>query len=380
MMIHCKNIAILINGTSGDYNIIYLDPVWGLNPEARNWFDLFMAYEYLIEKAGYEHENIYVFSGDGTSWNPSTGNYRYHVEEKHPEWGISNMVDFEQSETSIEQNISIISSNLNEYDNLLIWIVGGHGIGSKDEPNCDNFTYNSVGDSGWVLNENDDEIYELFHFTDENENPKYKRCKILWSSCFSGHLLVGNKTLLNRGNSSNVDDEKMIVFTSASYNQVGIISSITYANKSESHSGFTYSIYSSLNGEDPYGNALTISDPNNDGVLNLTELWEAINSNTFQDISWNNTTSLQRGDPCPKSDYIYIDEILKLRNRTLSLVSGESIRYYRVDQVIAGENLIIPENSNIEFVVDTKVKLKSKFHAESGSRFHAYFGEIECSH
>ena len=85
-----------------------------------------MAYECLIE-AGYTHEDILVFFGQGNNWeNTSIHDNRYKLSEKHSDWG--DIVDFPNDEETVEDEIGNFADNIiTEKDNLLIWYPRGHG-------------------------------------------------------------------------------------------------------------------------------------------------------------------------------------------------------------------------------------------------------------
>lgn len=286
---------------------------------------------------------------------------------------------------------------------MLIWWARGHGYGNPNPGNPDNYSA-GVQYTGfdWYFTENvysgSNTTYRIIYNTLNFEN--YKRKKIIWATCHSGHLLQGNLTLLNGGNPANRDDKKSIVLTSVAFDELGASKEIN----NEWHAGYPFAIYCTLMGHDPWSNPINFDpDLNGDGVISMSELHQAVKYNThscFDEVSWSDAPPdmsgiIQRkypqiGDPCigigiPVGDYTYMEENLKLKGHTLSLLSGsgENKRYYYVDNVTAGNDdqgipLIIPNNSNINFVVDSYVKLKPGFHAKSGCRFHAYIGEIEC--
>lgn len=365
-----------------------------------------MVYEYLIEKAGYTHDDVYVFFGDGNDWEvTSINNYRYRLSVTHDDWP-DDIVDYpNENYTDFKDSIQYFANNvITQVDNLIIWHARGHGSGSPTNEYADNGnTFIYVSDpliGSWNFSENTNNptnIYNTLIFEDENGNKKYKRKIILWPTCRSGHVIAGNKTFINGGDTLNDDDEKTIVLTSCEWsgtsNQYRIVGPY---NDSEYHSGFTYAIYVTLMGVDPYGRDIDCDpdpdiepDVNNDGVISMLELWNTIKSeekDCLHDISWDFSpepnyydTRPQIADPGNMAAYLYIDEVLRLKNATLTLMQGEDIRYYRVDQIIAGggeTELVVPEDSNIKFVVDTEVRFKPGFHAEKGSQLHAFIGEM----
>jgi hypothetical protein len=387
--LYSKSYAILLAGGYGNID------------EPRYWYDLVLVYEYLVLEAGYNHDDILVFFGDGENWEGSSVNgNRYKLSVRHPDW--PDIVDFPNDAESVEDEIRNFADNIiTNKDNLLIWVPSSHGTGNPS-PEYDpqnTFIDQSGDDISFIFSENpvpdwppNKIIYNVLYFLNENENKKYKRLKYLWSSCHSGHLVLGNKTLINGGNQYD-DDDKTIVFTSCDWDETGVIAYPRgyydgHDGDNEEHSGFTYSIYCTMMGKDPWDRLIEGFDPNpdinSDGVVNMKELWDAIKyegQSIFSGISWrsgSNHCIPQIADPCNRAEYLYIDENLKLENATLSLMQGENVRKYRVDKISAGNNLVVPDDSNIEFVVDTEVHFKPGFRAVRGCQLHAYIGEIEC--
>ena len=66
--LHAAKYAILICGGVTDTD----DEI--LNSEY--WYDLFLAYEDLILKEGFTHDNIYVCYGDGASFNSNHNRFK----------------------------------------------------------------------------------------------------------------------------------------------------------------------------------------------------------------------------------------------------------------------------------------------------------------
>jgi hypothetical protein len=395
--LYAESYAVLISGGFAKENE-------GDDPEIDSyWYDLFLVYEYLIEHAGYTHNNVIVFFGDGSDWDATTiNNYRYNVSQRYPSW--PDIVDYANNMTTIETQITNFANNvITDQDNLLIWFPRGHGHGNISDADQDNgmamIEQEEITET-WYISEYDDFfvdeliIYDILNFKDANDNNQYKRKKVIVSACRSGHFVAGNKTLLNGGDQNNNDDNSTIAMTTCSWNQTGIHNTIN----NEKHSGFTYCIYCTLMNEDPWGNSITWDqsnpnyspDTNDDGVISLQEIYDTIKYGAVEYCcrkSWESGSEPkwevrpQIADPCPMADYLYIDEILKIKNATLNLMQDETERYYWVDKIIAagdGNDLIIPDNSDIRFVVDSEVSLQSGFHAQSGAEFHAYIGEVSC--
>ena len=331
---------------------------------------------------------------------------RYKLSVRYENW--PDIVDYANDLTTLETQIGNFANNIiTSRDNLLIWFPRGHGSGNDNDPDLDDGSIYLFQDNPMttvyfletyhiipphLL------IYNILKFKDLSGNNKYKRKKIILSTCRSGNFISGNKTFLNNGDSSKSDDNSTLIITSCQFNELGIRQEITHTPDDEHHSGLNYAIYCSLMGKgslfakDPWGGNLNFNpDDNGDGVISMAELYDAIEFNgesDFNTISWRDGYSSsppeevhcepQIADPCEMAEYTYIDEVLKLKNATLSLMPGEDVRYYRVDRVIASNNLVIPTFSKIKFVVDTEVRFKPGFHAQKGCRLNAYIGEIEC--
>ncbi|MCX6156083.1 MAG: hypothetical protein NT007_18195 [Candidatus Kapabacteria bacterium] len=443
-----KNYAILVSAGFVDGININDD-----NGEAGLWYDLVLAYEYLIGNAGYSQENVLVFYGDGTEWNDThISGDRYNLPTTHPRWLNTKgkyMVNYSLDVNEFANAISDLSSKLTSKDNILVWWVHGHGVCNILNANDDSYDAEVSAPSpldGWHFLEGCTSyliyrnIYTVFNnFNSNNSNSTYcSRIKYLWATCRSGQLIKGSKTLLNGGNSNN--DPYTFLITGCDFDELVNFQSInpyvTPDNKQEQyHNSFSYAVYCTLLGKNPWGGTIinydqnssspsfsSFRDQNNDGVISMRELYEALKRNgepCLKGISWvpplsyddsiRNWQSHQPpystpnpqdfratpllGDPCasdPSNYYqylnsFYIDEVLKLQGHTLNMQAGETVRNYRVDQVIAGgaggTPLIIPggtSGSNINFVVDTRVHLQAGFHAESGCKFHAFIGEITC--
>jgi len=367
------------------------------DPKSAYWYDVVLAYECLYDSIGYDHDDILVFFGNGDNWdNTLVNNSRYNLSIQHPDW--PDIVDHPNHIDSIETIISNFANNIiTEDDNLIIWLPRGHGAGNASDSTDDDYSawmfMIQPDTTTWFFSEEPTVfgdyliLYNVLKFEDINGNKRYNRKKILWSSCRSGHIVHGNKTLLNGGDPLEQDDDKTIVYTSCNWDEQGKRENIKWAEDEEPHSGFNFAIYCTLKEEDPWGGTLNFDpDDNGDGVISMAELWDAIEyegESLFHLLTWDSSGSsqlhceAQKADPGQIAEYLYINEYLKLKNATLLLMQGENSRYYRVDRIRAGTNLTIPDNSRIHFVVDTEVRFKPGFHAIKGSFLHARVGEIE---
>lgn len=263
------------------------------------WYDLFLAYEDLVLNEGYDPANVFVFYGNGTSYNSTRARYQLALHG----WG--NIVDFDNAYNTLNTQFANIGAIVTNNDNLHIRWVVGHGWGNS----ATTVTTPSTGGTGrdpinaddyWVLLQNrnlcvrETEIIRIV-----NQIPNYKRRKIVWMTCHSGCLTGGTNTLNN---------DRTAIITASRWNQV----SSAYTLPGETiHAQLNYIVTSALFGEDPLGTAFD-ADNNNDNVINMWELWNEADVNTIM------TSDPQLGNNGNLADRIYIDEHLVIENTSLN--------------------------------------------------------------
>jgi len=308
------------------------------------WYDLFLAYEDLILKEGYSHENIIVFYGNGFDWDSS----KYSRYQKS-QFGWDHIVDYDVRINTLNSVLNNYSDSLTDEDNLLIRCIYGHGrIEGVDF------------EDGYVLRIEIDyypDLYELDLVNMLNQINHYKRRKILWTSCHSGALAVGDINLLN---------DKTTIITCANHDPLfGACPDSNFTNETW-HSKFNYNVTSSLFGEDPLGLSYN-ADYNGDSVINFNEIINKLLNNPID------TTLPVIGDDCPMKDFLFVDEALYLDSAQL-----DTTIQYRVDSLTAQNGLELMSGSDITIACDKEIRFKPGFHARSGSKMHAYIGFINC--
>jgi hypothetical protein len=397
------------------------------------WNDTYLWYEYLVEKAGYKQDNIYVFYGNGDDWicDP-TSEYCYIQDRYNPfvqqkGWEI---VRYNNEDETLENTIdNLIDNQLNESDNILvIWLSHGHGGQDPDNsyhcstlniPDINGDKFSDVllfNDSQFYFENNPDELAEviddlnnelyllneyyydninadtyeehkiinLFSFEDEITHiKKFKKRKILFFTCHSGVLVHGNLKF---------DGDETVVITSADDSE-----SSRHPQEPPHYWWSDFFIWGPLNNIDPYASlnydgsfdskswtyAYEINSMD-DHVLSIKELYADFKYNAGESLYVSGSFHPQLNDDCNRADYIYITEDLLLKNATLSLRTFENVqedfRGYWVDKITAKDGLVIPSDSKVLFAVDKSFHLKPGFKSVDGAYFHAYFGEIECQY
>jgi hypothetical protein len=305
------------------------------------WYDLFLAYEDLVLREGYDPANVFVFYGNGTSFNSNRARYQLALHG----WG--NIVDFDNAYNTLNTEFANIGALVTNNDNLHIRWVVGHGWGNsattattpstagtgRDPINADDY---------WVLLQNrnlcvrETEIIRIL-----NQIPNYKRRKFIWMTCHSGCLTSGT---------NNLNNDRSVIITASRWNQV----SSAYNLPGETiHAQLNYIETSALFGQDPLGTAFN-GDNNGDGVINMWELWR------IADVSPIMTSDPQLGNTGGLANLIYIDEGLQFNNATLP-----NPIEYRVDNFNTN-NTTIQNNSNITIDIDQGFNATGTFNAPVG--------------
>jgi len=288
------------------------------------WYDLFLAYEDLVLREGYDPANVFVFYGNGTSFNSTRARYQLALHG----WG--NIVDFDNNFATMNAEFARLGGIITNNDNLHIRWVVGHG----DESGQDNYSAFIQNRSVWIT---ENQIVTMI-----NQIANYNRRKIMWMTCRSGCLAHGTVTLNNN---------RTVLITSSNWNQ----NSQAYNLPGETiHAQFNYVTTSALFGQDPLGTAFN-GDNNGDGVINMWELWR------IADISPIMTSDPQLGNVGALANLIYIDEGLQLNNETLP----NNIEY-RVDNFTT-MNTTIQNNSNLTIDIDQGFNATGTFNAPVGA-------------
>jgi len=287
------------------------------------WYDLFLAYEDLVLREGYNPANVIVFYGNGTSFNSTRPRYQLALHG----WG--NIVDFDNNFATMNAEFARLGGIITNNDNLHIRWVVGHG----NESGQDNYSAFIQNRNVWIT---ENQIVTMI-----NQITNYNRRKIMWMTCRSGCLAHGTVTLNNN---------RTVLITSSNWNQ----NSQAYNLPNETiHAQFNYVTTSALFGQDPLGTAFN-GDNNGDGVINMWELWR------IADVSPIMTSDPQLGNAGALANLIYIDEGLQLNNETLP----NNIEF-RVDNFTT-TNTTIQNNSTVTIDIDQGFNATGTFNAPVG--------------
>ncbi len=288
------------------------------------WYDLFLAYEDLVLREGYDPANVFVFYGNGTSFNSTRPRYQLALHG----WG--NIVDFDNSFATMNAEFARLGGVITNNDNLHIRWVVGHGNGTGQ----DNYSALIQNRNVWIT---ENQIVTMI-----NQIANYNRRKIMWMTCRSGCLAHGTV---------NLNNNRTVLITSSNWNQ----NSFAYTLPGETiHAEFNYVTTSALFGQDPLGTAFN-GDNNGDGVINMWELWRVA------DVSPIMRSDPQLGNAGALANLIYINEGLQLNNATLP----NSIEY-RVNNFTT-TNTIIQNNSNVTIDIDQGFNATGTFNAPVGA-------------
>ncbi len=306
------------------------------------WYDIFLAYEDLVLNEGYDPANVFVFYGNGTSFNSTRARYQLALHG----WG--NIVDFDNAYNTLDTEFANIGAIVTNNDNLHIRWVVGHGGGDAatglTAPYPSSSARNPINnDDYWVLLENRNLLVretELIRIINQVNN--YKRRKIVWMTCHSGCLA---------GGTNNLNNNRTVLITASRWNEP----SWPYWLPGETiHAELNYVVTSSLFGEDPAGTAYN-ADNNGDNVINMWELWNEANTSPIMN------SDPQLGNTGNLADIIYIDEHLVIENTNLN----NDIEYLVEDYEFL--NSTIQTGADIEVGIDNSFEINGTFEIPVGS-------------
>ena len=301
------------------------------------WYDTYLAYEDLIIKEGFTHENILVFYGNGNDFT-STKYNRYKIGYN----GWSNQItDYDYSFSTLTTQLNALAGKMTSSDNLLIRMIVGHGGNTTKD---DYATY----DQNHTLHATETQWINLFS-TFEN----YNTMKILWMTCKCGCLITGNKAF---------NFPKSVTLTSSDWNE----NSFPMFVDNKPHAEFNYVVTSSLLGKEPYG-AQYDADENNDGIISFYELYLETRTSSYM----NSNSKLK--DDCSISNRTYINEHLVLNN----IVLNGKILY--AANTLEFNNVKISSDADVSIAVQKSVTINNGTSIVSGSKFHAYISNESCS-
>jgi len=306
------------------------------------WYDIFLAYEDLVLNEGYDPANVFVFYGNGASFNSTRARYQLALHG----WG--NFVDFDNAYNTLNTQFANIGAIVTNNDNLLIRWVVGHGGGDAATGNTAPYPSSTArdpinNDDYWVLLENRNLLVretEIIRIINQINN--YKRRKIIWMTCHSGCLA---------GGTNNLNNNRTVLITASRWDEP----SWPYWLPGETiHAELNYVVTSSLFGEDPAGTAYD-ADNNGDNVINMWELWNEANTSPIMN------SDPQLGNAGGLADMIYIDEGLQFNNITFPA---------NVEYCVDNFNTInttIQNNSNVTINIDQNFNATGTFNAPVGA-------------
>ena len=325
--IRSENYAILISPGTTTQDCEYFNSEY--------WFDLFLAYEDLIIKKGYSHNNVFVFYGlDGSDYETSAYKNRYN---KSLHGWTNDITDYPATSSSLENYFNIISSNHIDYDDQVFirWIVG-HG--DRHFPYGRDDYYVKLDHPGF----DDDEQIDKQDLINLLNTIEYKRRIIFWSTCYSGCMIEGNV---------NIKDPNSLVLTSSEWNE----SSFVYQLPGETyHANFNYIITSASYGEDPVGIIRNV-DSNNDDYISMDELYQEYLDPPIPNPPggmYDSEGSIRK---------LYFDHVINLDNKSLN-----SEHEYMSEEILT-HNLTIKSNSYVLFEPDDSIILSNKFEIKLGA-------------
>lgn len=226
------------------------------------WYDLFLAYEDLIEK-GLDHDNIYVCYGDGEEFESVID--RYNVVEYHPEWPY--IIDYDNDTSNIKTALGEVADLSTNNDTVVIRWVLGHGDITEYNP-----------DSYVALIENRSlVISEDYIISCINQIEDYAQRYIAWTTCHSGCILNGNQRL---------DNENSVVFTSCNWDEPCITNGPGYSEPlwDNWHAVFNYWFTGYSAGHAPGSsgeNEDLDADLNVDGDISVIELYKCTHDSAY---------------------------------------------------------------------------------------------------
>lgn len=381
VQINADNYAVYITGTMPKW-IRLSDTTGNLDPLSEvYWHDLFLMYEYLIDSAGYNHNNIITFFGRGEDWQTSNTLWRYNIDSVNPEWKNQSswqgkIVDFDCSESTIKVKIDSLNNILTSNDNLLIiWREHGSGFGQGDTlsdsldmyntytfdySGCKPIIHEGYPDNGEITNDScynpslsDTRIYEkykvylpytfmdLFDFKDSLGFKNYKRKKMMFFSCHSGSLITGNLKF---------NDDNSFIIACGNYDetcrkQKPLKNDTSYKPTKRHYWSSQFVSWCVLNDGDPFridsgdfrvpispagheGNIFEYASNRNnirdDNVVSIGELFDEYSVNYWDTLE----THPKIGDDSYRAYYTYITEDLKLIPKGHSDMVLDTPRYY----------------------------------------------------
>lgn len=289
------------------------------------WYDLYLAYEELINVEGFTHENVIVFYGNGNDFE-ATKYARFRRE--HNNW-TNSITDFNNQRETILQVFEDFGDIINENDNVIIrWVVGHGGVNA-------NGYWAATGDG--IMTSFD--FGRMFRFIS-----RFRFRKIIWMTCNAGAW------------ANSFFDDNTITITSSRDDEES--HGLWYGPGNKLPGGeMNYVLTSSLSGVEPFGNPLDV-DQNNDNLINIDEVFDEVSTNSIL------RSTPQINDPCNLRDFTYIRSEILMNDITLS-----NEHNYLVNDFETNGSVVLSSGSQTAVYANDQIVLNPGFIANIGSNF-----------
>ena len=118
-----KEYGVLISGVTPEVG----KELKGKRIRDEYWNDPFIMHEILVEKRGWNNDDVYVLWADGTNWSWEFDEWDYWVRYKRPE----GFVDYPATRDNLQYVFALLESTMTSQDFLYIW-TNGHGNNEVD--------------------------------------------------------------------------------------------------------------------------------------------------------------------------------------------------------------------------------------------------------
>ena len=302
------------------------------------WFDLYLAYEYLLLEEHYDSANVFVFDGDGVDYNTSKPRYKKDLHN----WG--KITDFDNSYVTMSSVLQSLNNLITDSDNILFYWVVGHGNKMTDN---DDDSYRV-----YIAN-NNEHIYKYYLVSLINTIEHYNKRKIIWMTCNSGAM---------GGGSYNVNNSRTTIITSSTTDE----KSYCHYYNTIAHSDFNYALFSLSTGNYPNGSTCNLNQFLNssflsDSLLSINELHSGIIA--FDSLDANASQFVQH--PCLFDMGVISDKTFIGENKELKDVTLDSCSYW-LDRMELSD-VIIDDDAEVSIDVDVQCVMKKNTYVPIGT-------------
>jgi hypothetical protein len=341
------SLTFTVNVRAAKYAVLICGGVADADDELLNsefWYDLFLAYEDLVLKEGFTHDNIYVCYGNGTSFNSNHNRFKLSLH------GWPEIVDYDNRKATIFSLFDNLGDITTDLDHILIRWVVGHG--RTDKISNERPWYSKDNYRAMLDNQNDSildsELIEHIGNIDHYTN------KLIFSAtCHSGCLLTGEKRL---------DGTQDMVMTACQWWE----KSEGMPTESELyHARFNYYCTGFLYGGAPKkgyaSDKVYDGDDNGDGFITMDELFDNTNDSTGS-----GSHPALKGCDDIENDLVIGGRIHRfLHNRTINY-TGDIEGYKCVEAAGGGTYCTVESNGSITMRAPQYILLRDGFHAKEG--------------